>query len=215
MTTNAPEKVALGTRQSQFAAGNQCFLNVMGEHFLVDVLEVNEDVIHVSFPARDYPVEGMRVDLEVHNDTGFCRYPAVVMESPEHTEAKGLMLKIAKQPQFARHRGTCRVPTDLTVQVKAAGHPRRHNAELVNLSSGGAGICCSAPLATGADVDIEISLPGERLHSLCGTVLHERPADACGNVKHFGVRFREAEAVVTDALARFIGKRVHELYPSN
>lgn len=213
MTTNAPEKVALGTRQTQFAVGSQCFLNAMGEHFLVDVLEVRGDVIRVSFPARDYPVEGMRVDLEVHNDTGYCRYPAIVMDSPEHTEAKGLKLKIAKQPRFARHRDTCRVPTDLTVQVKEAGRPRRHNAELVNLSSGGAGICCGAPLAEGSDVDIEISLPGERVHNLRGTVLHERPSDRCGNAKHFGVRFRHSDDAVTAALARFIGQRVHDLYP--
>jgi hypothetical protein len=44
-----------------FVTGNRCLLLIMGQRFLVSIQKVTDNTIEVSFPVRDFPVEGMRV----------------------------------------------------------------------------------------------------------------------------------------------------------
>jgi c-di-GMP-binding flagellar brake protein YcgR len=195
--------------------GNRCLLSFMGQHFMVDLVEVGEDSIRVTFPGRDYPVAGMPVDLEFHDKGGFNCYRSEVLEGPERT-GTGIVLRRPTEPRRTQHRDTCRVPTDLTVQVKDHIHIRRYDADLVNLSAGGALIMTQAPFDFTTTVELALSLPGEPRHEMLCSVVHMneaasgRTGDAPKNL--FGLRFISPEPDVSRSITRYIWQRLRELY---
>lgn len=200
----------------QIKKGESCLLNVMDEHFLVKILEVGEDSIRVSFPGRDYPVEGMRVYLEFHDETGFDCYPAEVRQGPDGG-GKALLIDKPTSCRRTLHRLSCRIPTDLTVQVKDQVHLRKYDAAVMNLSSGGALIRTSAPFDFSTTVEFNFSLPGEPSYTAIGQVVHvASPDEAHGqNDDHlYGVRFLDPDSTLVQSINRYVTRRLRDLYPA-
>jgi Tfp pilus assembly protein PilZ len=162
----------------------------MGQFFLVELTEVNESIVRVTFPARDYPVDGMAVSLDFHDADGFNSYTTVVVQGPIQSAGE-LVLKRPDQFHRTQHRQTARVPTDLAAQVKDQIHVRRYNAALLNVSGGGALIECEAPFEIGSTVEITLSLPGEPLLQILGKVAHATDSARPGKtgIRAFGVNF--------------------------
>ncbi|MCP4643824.1 MAG: PilZ domain-containing protein [bacterium] len=195
--------------------GNRCLLTFMGQHFMVDVVDVAGDIVRVSFPGCDYPVEGMAVDLEFHDPSGFNSYRSVVVNGPNQA-GDGIVLSRPEEARRTRHRDSCRVPTDLTVQVKDQAHIRRYDAALINLSGGGALINTTAPFEFNTAIEVTLSLPGEATLRLQGRVVHANNAATnriTEDVKRtFGVRFFGMEPSMTESLTRYIWARLRDLY---
>lgn len=196
--------------------GVSCLLNVMDEHFLVKILEVGEESVRVSFPGRDYPVEGMRIYLEFHDEAGFDCYPAAVLEGPS---PRGDSIRIERPSACRRtlHRLTCRIPTDLTVQVRDHAHIRKYDAAVLNISSGGALVRTAAPFDFSTSVEFSFSLPGEPNHTVLGQVVHiAAPDDARlhPEMQLYGIRFLDPEPDVVRSINRYVTQRLRDLYPA-
>jgi len=193
-------------------AGASCLLSVMGQHFMVDIVDVSEEGIRVTFPGHDYPVEGMVVDLEFHDTEGFNHYRTRVTKGPAGKE-HGILLRPTKAAGRTQHRDSCRVPTDLTVQVRDQVHVRRYDAALRNLSAGGALLQTRAPFEFDTTLEMTLSLPGEPTHTILAQVLHTNVVpDSASEETLFGVRFVSVDPAVHRSLTRYIWKRLRELY---
>lgn len=190
--------------------GQTCLLNVMGRHFLVKILEVGPDTLKLSFAGKDYPIERMRADIEFHDKDGFFYYTTDVIEGP--MEVEGCV--VVRKPEDLRrnlHRQCCRVSTDLMVQVKDKGHARTYNAELVDISTGGALIRSDAPFDFSTIVDLTVSLPGELTHVVEGQVVHVAEATSTAP-SLYGIRFLDIQSEAHRSVTCYIWERLQELY---
>ena len=203
-----------GAEPVQLKAGVECMLHVTGRHFLAKILDVNNDVVHVSFPGKDYPIEGMRGALEFHDDEGFFYYAIQVVHGPVR-KGSGIVLRRIAGLKRSKHRDACRVPTDLTVQVKDEAHVRRYNAALLNISGGGALVETEAPFDYSTTAELTISLPGEASHNIRCQVVDVLAS--CNSVHSTGhrycLRFVEIEPDAEKCITRYVWERLHQLYP--
>ena len=200
----------------ELRAGSTCLLNVIGQYFLVDLIEVGQDSLRVSFPGRDYPVPGMIVHLDFHDAEGYDSFEAEVLEGPDKADS-GVLLSRPAASRRTQHRDACRVPTDLTVQIKDQVHVRRYDAGLLNLSAGGALIETDGPFDFSTTLELTLSLPGEPLLRILGQVVHianESRVPSPSPRRLFGVRFVSLDPETRQAISRYAWYRLRELYPT-
>jgi len=197
----------------KFRPDDACLLTVMDGHYMVKVLEVTDVHVRVSFPGMDYPVEGMPVELEFHDDRGFFCYQTEVIQGPRRA-GDGVLLRCPTECARNEHREFCRVPTDLAAQVRDQIHLRKYTAPLWNLSCGGALINTDAAFDLGTTVELTMSLPSEPELTLLGHVMHvsrlgqERP----GPTWVYGIRFLALDSDQQKALTSYIWRRLKEIY---
>lgn len=201
-------------RHPEIEVGRECLLHLMRQYFMVEVIEVGAETLRVSFPGRDYPVEGMPADIQFHDKAGFYSYPSVVVEGPD-PKRPGIVLRFPKERRRAQHRDTCRVATDLTVQVRDQAHVRHYNATLLNLSVGGALVETEAPFDFHTGVEMVMSLPGEPTHAVLAQVVHigEARAERETARRLVGLRFVGIEPAAIHSISRYILSRLKDLYP--
>ncbi|HOZ46632.1 MAG TPA: PilZ domain-containing protein [Candidatus Hydrogenedentes bacterium] len=192
-------------------AGNACLMCASGRHFLVRILEVTTKTIHTTFPVTDYLAAGMYVDLEFHREDGFLQCRTEVTRSPEK-KGDGVLLERPAHSHWNMHRDSHRVATDLMAHVRDAGHPRRYDADLVNLSSGGALIQTAAPFAIPTTIELAFSLPGDPLYTLRARVVHlgHHGHGAREGTRLLGVRFVDLSEEVRDAIRVYISQLLVE-----
>lgn len=167
MTTGANHEASL-----PLAVGNRCLLALMGQRFLVRVCELSETTVRVSFPSRDFPIEGMQVELEIHDDDGYHVMLTEVVETPRGT-SEGLLLQRPRQCRKNRHRSYWRFVVDIKAEIKPHVHPRSYPASLVDLGEGGALLRCGAPVEMEEIVDITFTLPDGDAVTLTARALHQ------------------------------------------
>lgn len=168
--------------------------------------------VHVTFPGRDYPIEGMRIGLELHDEEGYYLSQTIVLEGPRE-KGDGIVLKRPEILQRYQHRATNRVPTDLAAQVRDLEHPRKHTADLLDVCSEGALIQTDAPFEEQALIEMRLSLPGEPPVALTGEIVH------CGRegvsfkegFRHFGVQFTEVDDDARASIRRYVHQRLREI----
>jgi hypothetical protein len=177
----------------------------MGKRFGVEVLDVGERAIRVSFPFADWPSDGTAVELELPSDHEYVRYRATVAYEPETTYVAGLVLHdlVRCEPEKAQ-RVDSRVPTDLTVQVRETPHPRRFNASVVNLSVGGALLRSDLGAAPGHELDIDMSLPCHCVERLPARVVHVAPDGESFEGQLLGVQFVNTRPETRSAISDYI-----------
>ncbi|MCC6697366.1 MAG: PilZ domain-containing protein [Candidatus Hydrogenedentes bacterium] len=208
-TKKSTDRMKMEMRQ-----GSTCLLNVIGQYFLVEILELLPDSIRVSFPGRDYPVPGMIVHLDFHDMDGFDSFETEVLEGPSKS-GPGLVVSRPSESRRTQHRDSCRVPTDLTVQVKDQVHVRRYDAALLNLSAGGALIETDAPFDFSTSLELTLSLPGEPLLRMLGQVVHVSDESTRPECRTFGIRFVALSPELRQSISRYAWHRLRELYPSS
>lgn len=193
---------------------NECLINLMGQHFLSRILDVSEDRLTISFPAKDYPASGMHLELQFHDDEGFNCYQSQVVAGPLKHPGR-VVIKRPKTMDRQRHRDNCRVSTDLTVQVREESHVRKYDAALINLSSGGALLETDAPVDFNSSIELALSVPGDKIRTIKGHVIHvERPKLSQGNGRStVGVRFVDIDSETAKAITDYVWQRLRELYP--
>ena len=196
--------------------GDPCLFNVTGRHFLVRILEADASLIRITFPGIDYPVDGMRANLEFHDETGFYYYSTEVVKGPS-SDQQGVLLARPAELKRSTHRSSCRVATDLTVRVKDQVHVRRYDASLINISSGGALIQTEAPFDFSSTVEMTLSLPGETACTILGQVVHliEAASNNPSSLQMIGIKFVTLAPEIEQSLTRFIWRRLQELYPQD
>ncbi len=210
-----PQQPASDTENDDIYVGNTALLTVLGQHFMVKIKAVDEDTILVSFPPVQYPVKGMEVQLEFHDLQGLNVYHSEVVKGPDEGE-NGMVLRRPQIKQRSLHRSSCRVPTDLSVQVKDQARVRRHDASLVDLSLGGAMIETDAPFDLDTTLEMSLSLPGEPTHQLIAHVVHilNSPETPYGR-KKIGIKFDCLDSAVEKSIMDYIWNRLREMYPTS
>lgn len=200
-------------KDSELSVGNRCLLSMMGDFFLVEILAVDKDNVKVTFPGSDYPIAGIPVEIQFHDKEGFRCYSSVCVEGPG-AGREGIVLLRPQEGRRVQHRDSCRVPTDLTVQVKDQVHVRRYNAALLNLSAGGAFLTSDAPFDFHTSVEMTLSLPGESTLTLLCQVLHiaEPESEQPHGVRFFGIRFVDPDHYACQSIERYIWRRLNDLY---
>ncbi|NUM53719.1 MAG: PilZ domain-containing protein [Candidatus Hydrogenedentes bacterium] len=200
---------------AELYVGNRCMLRVAGEHFLVKILEVERAFIRVTFPGKDYPIEGLHVLIEFHDESGFNSYRTHVVQGPDKAGG-ALVLARPVESRRTKYRDSCRVPTDLTVHVKDQVHVRRYDAALVNIGAGGALIVTPAHFDFAATIEMQLSLPGEPQLSLIGQIVHATgsPHTYRSEDKTYGVRFVSIEPEAASCISRYVWNRLREIYSS-
>jgi hypothetical protein len=197
--------------------GQNFLLNVVDEHFLVRITEIADGAIRVSFPGKDYPVEGMRVYLEFHDEAGFDCYPTRVLEGPR-PDRDSILLEWPVASRRIQHRTAVRIPTDLTVQVRDQVHVRKYDAAVLNLSAGGALIRSDAPFDFSTTVEVTLSLPGEPAYTAVGQVVHvARPAELDRHHPGeflYGLRFISPDPSFERSIGRYVTQRLRQMYPA-
>jgi hypothetical protein len=133
-----------------------------------------------------------------------------------HTKDGGVLLSRPAELRRNLHRDSCRVPTDLTVQVKDQVHMRRYNAALKNISAGGTLIETEAPFDFSTTIEMTMSLPGESTCLVLCQVVNvvESPSKHAPGGHLYCTRFVGIDPDVHALITRFVWRRLRELYPS-
>jgi hypothetical protein len=200
---------------SLFVPGNRCLLLLMGQRYLVAIQKADDDSISVSFPIRDFPVEGMRVDLEFHDTEGYTRFESEVMVAPKDI---GDFLVLRRPPEFLRtyHRGSWRVPVDFKASIKGHVHPRRLNVPVVNLSTGGMLFLSDAEVAVGDMIEALLPLDTLGKEPLTCQIIHRAdPKQSLGGLVQVGCSFVSPDPTLIKGISDYILTRLKELGPEH
>ncbi len=196
--------------EEHIQVGNRCFVVLLEQRYLVTLLKVTDDILRVSFPMGEFPVEGMTVLLEFHDDLGFTTYVCEVLEAPK-APGDGLLLRMAPGGVMSRHRSFWRVPVKLRGEMKDQVHPRRHPVTILDLSAGGLLVKADEAVKVGEVVDVKLALPGIESESITCKVIHTPVSEDGGRL--FGCEFIGPDPVVLETITTFIRKRLRELGP--
>jgi Tfp pilus assembly protein PilZ len=199
-----------------FEPGARCLIEVLDRRYLSTVLNVAEDRLRLTFPTLDFPIDGMYVILEFHDDDGFTTYETEVISGP-HQVGDGLLVKCPPAEYRSRHRSAWRVPGDFSVQLKGHVHPRRHEAPVVNVSTGGLLVKTHADVDLGDNVDLRFSLPKvEEELIMVGHVVHCAAEDkGADHGRLVGMQFVSPDPAHVDQIRAYIRRRLRTLYPSS
>jgi hypothetical protein len=203
------------TPDTLFVPGNRCLLLLMGQRYLVTIQKAEDDSLSVSFPIRDFPVEGMRVDLEFHDTEGYTCFESEVMRAPKEV---GDSLVLRRPPEFLRnyHRGSWRVPVDFKTSLKGHVHPRRLNVPVVNLSTGGMLILTDAPMEVGEMLEAKLPVPTLEGNPVTCKVVHRADAaQSLGGLVQVGCTFVSPDPTSVKAISDYILERLKELGPEH
>lgn len=197
----------------QLRPGSQCLLLLMGQRFLVSVISVKPDAVRVTFPMSDFPVPGMHVEIELHDESGYTSYELEVLEAPTEVGG-GLLLGRPTGMARNRHRSSLRVSADFPVYLKGHVHPRRYTAQVVNISAGGMLLRSEAALSVNDILDVSFALPGEREpQELVAEVVHLSGEASTNGERYLGIRFVSPEPASVRALRSYVWRRLRELHP--
>lgn len=200
------------SKDVSISSGSRGKLNVMGKCFGVEVLDVGDHGIRVSFPFADWPAEGIPVELDLPSDQGVDRYRATVGYEPETVYIAGLVLRdpVRCEPDVVQ-RGHCRVSTDLTFHVKESPHPRQFDALVLNLSVGGALLRSELTVTPGHELAIDVSLPRRGVESIPARVVHAVSEQDSGGEQLFGVQFQNQDPDTVSAISEYIDHRLQAM----
>lgn len=201
--------------ESLFIPGNRCLLLLMGQRYLVSIQATTDDSVMVSFPIRDFPVEGMRVELEFHDTEGYTRFESEVITAPKEV---GDGLELRRPPEIVRtyHRGSWRVPVDFKANVKGHVHPRRLKVPVINLSTGGLLFLSDAPFENGDMLDAILPILGPDDDALTCKVVHRADAGrSMGGVVQVGATFISPDPTTIKSISNYIHDRLKELGPEH
>lgn len=194
--------------------GTACLVKFAENTFLVEIAEVTDDTLRVTFYAYDFPVAGMLIDIEFHQPEGIIRYVTKVIEGPK-TETDGILLEKPFAPKIVQHRATYRVPTDIpTTFIEDKGR-RAENCTVVNLSTTGASLESRTPLSRGDFFALNLKINDQK-HTLEGEVCHVaqyRRSDGAP-IYVYGTRFTGYSPGAGIAVTNYVWDCLRELYPA-
>jgi len=196
-----------------FRKGERFILLIMGERYLVSVLEVESDRVRVSYPAAHFPVEGMYVLMEFHDEEGYSTYESEVLQTP-HQPGDGLVLRRPHADRRASHRRAWRVDADFKAIIKDHVHPQKHEVDVINVSAGGLQFATDLDMEIGHNLDVDFDLPGRGHHRVLAAVAHIMMKDGDKRAPHrVGIKFINPEPETMQAIIEYIWLQVHRTHP--
>jgi len=198
---------------AHFSEGSRGLLVLMGHRFLVTVIGVANETVRVTFPVQDFPMEGMYVTIEFHDELGYSTYETEVVKSPEGP-GDGLLLSLPPESNRTHHRSSWRVSADFPVEMKSHVHPRRVEAPVINVSAGGMLVRTNMKLTMDENLDLTFNLPGDGHKSALAKVVHLHVPDASqSEIPLVGIQFVSPEPLLTKSLTHYIWRRLRQIHP--
>lgn len=192
--------------------GRSCILAIAGQRHMVAVTSVVEDVIQTSYPGMAEFAEGCAAVLEFLMPGGTTWYATEISNPPWPQYGCVTLLRpvLGKRNVY---RSAVRVPTDLTVQIRAKAHARSYDAELRDLSMGGELVETCAPLEVGSDAETTISLPGEPLYTIPSRVVYKTSvAEFPFKAEQLcGLRFTSLSEDAASSIRRYTASKVRTM----
>jgi c-di-GMP-binding flagellar brake protein YcgR len=174
-----------------------------GARTLVAVLSLRDDCARISYPTRDFPVEGMEATLEFHDAHGYAAYACTVEETPRAV-GDGLLLRLLPGgPARVVHRAAWRVPLETPATLKSHVHPRRVQAKVLNISATGMLVAVNIEYAAGENIDFALDLPGSEPVDGVARVVHITP-ESGGETAQYGLEFVGMDPVYAEAISRHV-----------
>ena len=202
---------------SDVAVGTQCLVKVTDRLFMVEITEVYDDAMRVTFPGYDYPIEGMILDLDFHDTDGIASYQAKVLEGPKKI-GDGILLQKPVESRRMQHRDTARVPVRLDTKMAVKDSSEKHDAVIRNVSTTGAMIESLHLFERGALTDVSFEVPGVEAGevSLVAEIMFvSKPEHTeAGDRYTYGTRFEGYAPGSGWAVTQYVWARLKELYPS-
>lgn len=189
-------------------AGARCLAKAMDNQFLMQIVGVSESELEVLFPTVDFPVAGMTLSLEFHDEQGYTVYPTEVLAAMPAFD-KPARLKYPQEVIRNFHRQNFRVSTDLTAQIKEQIHLRKYDAALLNLSAGGALVRTEGPFVMDATVELFLSLPRQPMLQVLGRVIHVIQEVDTG-LPILGIRFINPSEEVQQGVSHYVGRQIND-----
>lgn len=194
-----------------FQPGAQGLLLAGDTRFFVVVLSCRDGRVRVSFPTRDFPVEGMEATLEFHDEQGYAAYACEVEEVPR-TAGDGLLLRLLPDgPARVVHRAAWRIPLETAATLKSHVHPRRVQAEVLNISATGLLVAVDVQYGVDENVDFALELPGTGAVEGMARVVHVTPA-AGAQAARYGLEFIGMDPVTAQGISRHVWSVVKRAY---
>lgn len=195
--------------------GARLLMNVAGQHFMVQVTHLTDKEVRVTFPGIDYPVEGMLVALEVHDDKGFSRYQTRVIEGPRK-EGDGVLLERTSIEYWQQHRDSYRIETNLEAKLQLDGQDGEDPGTVTNISTGGVLVDCERKFELNSLLKLRFVLPNGAAAALTVKVLHVgKPREVNSRTLYtYGTNYESYEPGTGHVVTNYIRDRLKELYPT-
>jgi Tfp pilus assembly protein PilZ len=200
-----------GQTASPLHVGNECFMLVMDQRYFVEILGLTKDTVWVSFPASNYPLEGMGAELQFHSNNGLSIFHTRVAKGPEK-KGDGVILQRSESASFLKHRRSWRVACDLSVMINTLNEARLHEAQLVYLSAEGALVETRSEFDSGELLNVSFTLPNQPTRALRARVIHYDSATMLRSGK-LGLRFTDVPPDSRETLTIFLYREIRERYP--
>jgi len=180
-----------------------------GNRVAVDVVDYCGKAVQIKF--TDKPLIGGSPWCWLDFDTpeGLARYYTQVCAATYDAD-DGLVL--VRVPGLERNglREFARVPASFKTVLKRPDGVLEE-AELINISSGGALVESRAALGFRGQVGLELSVPEKGAFSVGGQVVHVEEME--GDLRRYGIRFVEVDRTFLRGLFEYLWGRLKELFP--
>jgi hypothetical protein len=215
--TNEPAEAYILDENSAldlFTPGRPCLIRFAENTFLVQISEVTDETIRVTFYAYDFPVPGMLVDLEFHQPEGIAHFVAKVLEGPKR-ERDGILLERPFSAQIIQHRATYRAATDIDTSFAQVDGRQAERCQVRNLSTTGASVESRVRLPHGAHIILNLNFEGTA-HAIEAEVCHVDTFVRSDGATfyRYGTRFTNYSPGAGGAVTNYVWNRLKSLYPT-
>ena len=190
--------------------GSRGHLSTNGSREPIEVVDSCGKAVRVLFTDKPLLGGSPWCWLEFDDPFGGARYYTQICAAT-YDAADGLILVRVSGIEREGVREFARVPANLDVSLEKSPSSSI-DANLLNISSGGALIESDGQLALQARVGIQLTLPGSGDYKVTGQVVHVEQIEP--NIKwRYGIRFVEVQGDFLRALLNYLWLRLTELFP--
>ncbi len=201
----------MGAEKVRIAPGARCIVTVNAVRYTAEVVASGHDTAGVICRESEFLADaGDEADLEFLDAQYRVVYHMQVVVAPSKP-GDGMILQRAASAAYARRRRTWRVSLESPVAICRDGAVQSHEGRVINLSTEGALVAASAPIAVGEMITLYLALPGEPEHAIATRVVRREE----GEPPRFGVRFAAVSPEARQSLTRFMWARLRVLYPGD
>ncbi|MFA6244269.1 MAG: PilZ domain-containing protein [Candidatus Hydrogenedentales bacterium] len=190
--------------------GNCCHLRIGAKRFPAEVIDVREQLIRLRCPENGVPTRGSGLTLEFPENGAVAGYFAQVLTAAPGETREVVLLR---SPGLDRIdlRSFLRVPSSFTATVESAQSGGPCEAQILNISSGGALLRTPAAVLVGEPVRVTLTAVEQRPIRISGSVVHigEEPPQTEHSI---GVRFLGVDTDGHHAISWYVWKRIEQIF---
>ncbi|MBX7258786.1 MAG: PilZ domain-containing protein [Candidatus Hydrogenedentes bacterium] len=190
--------------------GNCCHLRVGGKRIPAEVVDVREQLIRLRCPEDGVPTRGSGLTIEFAENGAVAGYFAQVLTAAPGQAREVVLLR---SPGLDRIdlRSFLRVPSSFTATVEGVQTGGPAEAQILNISSGGALLRTPARVQVGEPVRVTLTAVEQRPIHISGSVVHI--GDEQPQTEHsIGVRFLGVDTDGRHAISWYVWKRIEQIF---